>query len=475
MSNQIIMKGVSGLLITSMALSQSIVFAEQIDTQEKVEEKCYLLNFGIQNDSLNVEFDPQLVTMDNFESLLVKNGENELLIAEYEPSMSFEDFGDMVEITLTLKDGVSQTFTHYAHEHVYEKNEISPTCMAEGIAYYKCVDECDALKTEVLEKVDHSLKETTVVDPTCAKQGTISYKCEFGCGHGKVEVLPRREHVLKHSETVASTCSAFGYELYACENCTFTKKNTIQKKEHSYKYVKTTKGNCKDYGYKIYKCQKCSAEKRTYDSPKVHNFKYSKTVKATCTQNGYKLHKCTKCDATKKVYVAGYNHSYKLKKHVKATYKKAGYKSYKCSKCGKTKKDTLKKLNTGYVGTLKIKSLGVSVKAYDSSLTNPRIGAQKLCDRKNSAAAFDYGTQYVIADHKHQGFSKIKKAVPGKTTCTFKGKTYKCWKKFNGKNTGTHLTTTAGKKITNMNKNGLTMYTCNQNWRNVTIVFWKRV
>jgi len=280
---------------------------------------------------------------------------------------------------------------------------------------------------------NHKYKEINL-SPTCKQNGKIISTCTQGCDSIQTEIVDKSAHAYKLTKTVNSTCSKTGTKTYTCGLCKDIKTTTITKKAHTYKYVKT--------------------------------------VKSSCTVKGHKLYKCQKCTATKKTNIQDVKHSYKLVKTVKAVDGKDGYKSYKCTKCKKTKKTIL---STGYVGTINCKSLGLKVKVYDTTKTSPKASSQTICDRKNSAAYIKLYKQHVIADHNYQGFSKINNAKVNKTTLTFNGKTYKCYKSFKGHNTGTTLTTWDGKSLTEANPGGLTLYTCLDNWQNVRITYWKLV
>ena len=118
-----------------------------------------------------------------------------------------------------------------------------------------------------------------------------------------------------------------------------------------------------------------------------------------------------------------------------------------------------------YVGRFRIPSLGVNVACYFGS-------AQSIVDAQDSAAYFYAYGHAIIADHKHQGFNAIKSATNG-TRATLGSTEYKFVAKINGHNTGYSLTDANGNLITNLYPGTLVTYTCNENWQNVTIVFWE--
>ena len=121
-----------------------------------------------------------------------------------------------------------------------------------------------------------------------------------------------------------------------------------------------------------------------------------------------------------------------------------------------------------YVGRFKIPSVGVNVACYAGS-------AQSIVDAKDSAAYF-YGFGHtIIGDHKHQGFSAIKSCTVGTkaTMNTPNGvESYTCVGIIKGHNTGTALTDSDYVDIDYLYPGALACYTCNENWQNVTIVFF---
>ena len=128
--------------------------------------------------------------------------------------------------------------------------------------------------------------------------------------------------------------------------------------------------------------------------------------------------------------------------------------------------------NQSHVGRFYIPTVSIDVAIYDS-------WKQGVCDKKDSACFFQYGAQRVIADHWNQGFDNIKQCKVGDAACIINGEKIErfiCYAKFSGHNTddGT-LTDSEYKDIWDMNKDGITCYTCNGNWRNIVIVMFKKI
>ena len=131
----------------------------------------------------------------------------------------------------------------------------------------------------------------------------------------------------------------------------------------------------------------------------------------------------------------------------------------------------------GTAGRLTIPSVGVDVALYNASLYG---GSQGIVDAHDSAAymqdAWGLYNSVLIADHWNQGFDAMKHSVPDVTKAYIQTNSgtieYICVANFTGHNTGTDLTDNDYKRIVNLYSDGLIMYTCNDHWSNVTIIFW---
>ena len=123
-----------------------------------------------------------------------------------------------------------------------------------------------------------------------------------------------------------------------------------------------------------------------------------------------------------------------------------------------------------YLGRFYITNVGVNVAIYDS-------WKQSVCDKKDSACFFKYGTQRVVADHWNQGFDKIKKCKIGDEayiTDGVKTERFICTDIIDGHNIDGKLTDWDGNDIRYWNEDGITCYTCNGNSKNIKIVFFKK-
>ena len=121
-----------------------------------------------------------------------------------------------------------------------------------------------------------------------------------------------------------------------------------------------------------------------------------------------------------------------------------------------------------YVGRFSVPDVGLNVGCYGSS-------AQAVADANDSAAYFDACGHTVIADHVNQGFGAIKGCAIGDRAqlTTEKGEETYVWVgSIQGHNTGKELTDENYTPIDELYPDTLVCYTCNDNWQNVTIVFF---
>ena len=122
-----------------------------------------------------------------------------------------------------------------------------------------------------------------------------------------------------------------------------------------------------------------------------------------------------------------------------------------------------------YVGRFKISSVGIDVACYES-------WQQSVVDAEDSAAYFYGYGNVVIADHKTQGFSAIKECQEGTRASLISPsgtREYVFVDKILGHNTGEILTDSNGTPIEELYRDMLICYTCNENWKNITIVIFK--
>lgn len=131
----------------------------------------------------------------------------------------------------------------------------------------------------------------------------------------------------------------------------------------------------------------------------------------------------------------------------------------------------------GDCGRLVIPDKNINVALYRGYNTDD---SQAIVNAQDSACIIDwYSGIDIIADHWNQGFDNIKSCTPDETyayighgdTVT----TYICTNRFTGHNTESDLTDDNYNSITTQNQGGITLYTCNNNWRNITIVYFQPI
>lgn len=127
----------------------------------------------------------------------------------------------------------------------------------------------------------------------------------------------------------------------------------------------------------------------------------------------------------------------------------------------------------GDAGRLYIPSLGLSVALYE--IPADGSGAQRVTDAADSAAFLcNYGPQPVVADHTHQGFCAIKGSTEGTMAYIKTNNAIKMYiflsKDPNSRNDEEIVWDSRGNSIYKYPEDGITCYTCNQDWRHVTTV-----
>lgn len=131
----------------------------------------------------------------------------------------------------------------------------------------------------------------------------------------------------------------------------------------------------------------------------------------------------------------------------------------------------------GMTGRLYIPGVGLNVAIFNG-------WSQGVIDAGDSAGTYRYGGgQMMIADHKNQGFSAIKSAVPGQTVAYINNgstvQAYMCIAKGTGQNTATgvpyDLLDCNGNSLYLQNAGGIGMYTCNSHWSSITYTCWQPI
>lgn len=128
--------------------------------------------------------------------------------------------------------------------------------------------------------------------------------------------------------------------------------------------------------------------------------------------------------------------------------------------------------NVRYFGRWIIQSRGIDVACYLS-------WSQNVVDAEDSAALFQLGDQFVIADHSNQDFRSLSLCQPGDLACleTEDGiAVYVCTAIVRGRNEEETITDDAGTSIEyGYNTGGITCYTCSDNWQNIYVVLFSPI
>lgn len=132
----------------------------------------------------------------------------------------------------------------------------------------------------------------------------------------------------------------------------------------------------------------------------------------------------------------------------------------------------------GMTGRLYIPEDQIDVAVFDTRGMNA-WGRQRAVDMEDSAAMFYLEKQCVIGDHNLQGFQNIRKSEEGKTIAYFqKGnetEIYRCIETGKGTNTGSTILDKNGKSVKERNDESILLYTCNENWQNISYTVWEQI
>lgn len=130
------------------------------------------------------------------------------------------------------------------------------------------------------------------------------------------------------------------------------------------------------------------------------------------------------------------------------------------------------KSTRGSIGRLYIPEVGIDVALFQSS-------EQSVVDDVDSAAFFRMKGQDVIGDHNVQGFSKIRKMVPGRTYAYIEdgniARKYRCIAKIDGHNREIDITDENEQSVLGRYPNTIMLYTCKNHWSNISIIFLQPV
>lgn len=133
----------------------------------------------------------------------------------------------------------------------------------------------------------------------------------------------------------------------------------------------------------------------------------------------------------------------------------------------------------GTLGRLYLPTINHSVAVYYANVyNNTSYNAQKIVDDEDSAAYYQLGNKYIVADHYYQGFKKIVNLNVGDTASIKMNdgtvKNYYLKNKLIGINASADLTDEAGNSIQTMDGT-LVMYTCYTSDKKIMITLWDEI
>ncbi len=200
--------------------------------------------------------------------------------------------------------------------HVYEKEEIVPTCTAEGYTLNRC--KCGMeYKTDIQGKIPHKYTHKTqwAEDYSSAKMTLICSICAENSTH---------DAVVEESVITPVTCTADGEKLFTATvslpgqmSITATEQVTIPTTGHA--YVNGVCVNCGEIE------DPCHAG---------HDFgRWSIITEASCTENGLQTRKCSRCDHFEEETILAPGHDYAAAV-TEPNCTEKGFTTYTCSVCG---------------------------------------------------------------------------------------------------------------------------------------------
>lgn len=163
------------------------------------------------------------------------------------------------------------------HQHNYQKEVISPTCLNEGYTIYKC--ECgDSYKDDVVKALGHDLEHFERLEPTCSTSGHEAYdKCKR-CDYTTFKTLDTLSHT--PSDWIIDqnpTCTKEGSKHKECTTCKrVLEEEIIAKTKHDVEHFDEVLPTCTKSGHNAYdKCKNCSYT--TYEELPATGHKYEDT------------------------------------------------------------------------------------------------------------------------------------------------------------------------------------------------------
>ena len=190
--------------------------------------------------------------------------------------------------------------------HKYDDGKITkqPTCTAEGVKTYTCL-ECGDIKTETIKANGHTEVIDKAVPATCTTDGKTEGSHCYICGEviKAQTVIKAMGHKYDDGKiTKQPTCTETGVKTYTCSECGATKAETIKANGHTEVIDKAVPATCTTDGKtEGSHCSVCGEviKAQTVIKATGHNFgSWSTTKAATCTESGTQTRKCASCGKT---------------------------------------------------------------------------------------------------------------------------------------------------------------------------------
>lgn len=269
-----------------------------------------------------------------------------------ESDISYDDYSEPMSqfIVNTIDTGRElcigkDLFTHYTNlgSHPEEGKVIKePTCIEEGQREIYC-STCDmVVRTEPIEKTEHTEGEWEIqTEATCKEKGIEALICAV-CG----EVMETREvdydgdH--KFGEWTldkSATCKEEGTEVRTCTVCGETEIRNVEKTDHSFgNWTVTVRATCEGAGKETRTCSVCGEVEEKTISAKGHSYgAWNDTIAATCTDEGTQTRTCASCGKNETRNISAKGHAFSGWTVVtEATCEDEGTQTRTCGVCGES-------------------------------------------------------------------------------------------------------------------------------------------
>lgn len=192
-----------------------------------------------------------------------------------------------------------------ALKHDWTKWEVTKaaTCTEAGEQARTC-NRCNLTETKPVAALNHKKTKTVVVEPTCAAEGAINTVCTYCNTVLKSEPIEKLDHTFEWKVTKEAKPCLNGEETQICKKCGAEGETRVIKATKAHKFsteAKVVKApTCTEEGLKDKVCTVCgTAEGKGEKIPALGHKpgEYTQTKAPTCTEKGEEVSKCTVCNA----------------------------------------------------------------------------------------------------------------------------------------------------------------------------------